>query len=394
MAFYKGEDDFMISWGKESEFVLKKENSLNSVQDYFDGEKGNYLFGYLNYDLKNRFESNLKSKNEDKLHFPLLYFFVPQHIIFCKRGELIYFGDSSIPDLTEIITKEADNDKHSNFTLNLNPYTTKTDYIQAVEQLQNQIQQGFIYEVNYCVNFEGNTDGQIIEGEHLFERLSSKTEAPFSAFFSHPNQELICASPERFIRRKKDRLISQPIKGTSSRGTNEQIDDELKQALFNDPKERSENVMITDLVRNDLSKIAQKRSVSVEHLCEVKSFKTVHQLVSTVGCDLKPEVNILEIIKALFPMGSMTGAPKISAMEHSEQYESFKRGIYSGSVGYIDPNGNMDFNVVIRSIFRNKKTNHLSAAVGGAITIDSVPEKEYQECLLKLEALKASLENH
>jgi len=198
---------------------------------------------------------------------------------------------------------------------------------------------------------------------------------------------LFCASPERFIQKKGNRIFSQPIKGTAPRGKDAIEDEVLVKLLKNDPKEKAENIMIVDLVRNDLSKIARKGSVQVDELCAVKSFATVHQLISTVSCDLKT-INFLDILYALFPMGSMTGAPKKRALELIDELEDFNRGLYSGSIGYMDPNGDFDMNVIIRSLVYNSISKRISCGVGSAITISSDAEKEYAECLVKIEKLR------
>ncbi|MCW9041190.1 MAG: anthranilate synthase component I family protein, partial [Flavobacteriales bacterium] len=217
--------------------------------------------------------------------------------------------------------------------------------------------------------------------------LNKKSPTPFSCFVKQDDKYLLCASPERFIQKTGNDIISQPIKGTIKRGKDQQEDEQLKKVLFNDQKERSENIMIVDLVRNDLSKIAQKNSVKVDELCGIYTFPQVHQMISTVRAIVKENTTFEEIIQALFPMGSMTGAPKISAMQLIEKYEATRRGIYSGTVGYITPEKNVDFNVVIRSITYNDSLKYLSFMVGGAITALSIPEKEYEECLLKAKAM-------
>lgn len=189
------------------------------------------------------------------------------------------------------------------------------------------------------------------------------------------------------MNRDGNRLLSQPIKGTSRRGATPEEDEALKKELQENPKERAENIMIVDLVRNDLSKIARPKSVTVDELCGVYTFETVHQLISTVSCEVEETTSFTDIIRATFPMGSMTGAPKVRAMELIEEYEAFKRGLYSGTIGYISPNGNFDLNVVIRTLLYNKVQKYLSCSVGGAITINSDPEKEYEECLVKVQRI-------
>ena len=228
---------------------------------------------------------------------------------------------------------------------------------------------------------------------NLFQKLYQISQAPFSCYFRIKDLYIMSASPERFLKRMGDKIISQPIKGTSKRGDNPSEDDQLKKQLYESNKERTENVMVVDLVRNDLSKTAAKSSVNVEELFGVYSFKQVHQMISTISSRIKKGIHSLDVIKGAFPMGSMTGMPKISAMELIEKYETTKRGVYSGSIGYFTPEGDFDFNVVIRSILYNSRRKYASFMVGGAITFNSDPELEYEECLLKAKALFKVLED-
>jgi len=265
------------------------------------------------------------------------------------------------------------------------PKLTKEAYINNIKTIKEHIQQGDIYEVNYCQEFFAK---QVkIKPIQLYFKLNDKSPTPFSCFVKHNDKYLLSASPERFIKKQGNKITSQPIKGTIKRGGDKVEDERLKELLYNDNKERSENIMIVDLVRNDLSKISKKNSVKVDELCGIYTFPQVHQMISTVSADLNENITFNDIIKATFPMGSMTGAPKIRAMELIEKYEVSKRGLYSGTVGYIDSFGNFDFNVVIRSILYNMDTQYLSFFVGGAITHLSDPEKEYEECLLKAKAM-------
>jgi para-aminobenzoate synthetase component 1 len=273
------------------------------------------------------------------------------------------------------------NNEHA--SLNWKARTPKADYLAHLNALKNEIQFGNIYEINYCQEFYvANCSLQSIQP--LYTALNEYTLAPFSACIETENWMLACASPERFIQKVGNRLISQPIKGTAARNTDPVADEALKVALQASQKERSENVMIVDLVRNDLSKIATKGSVEVTELFGIYSFPTVHQMISTVACDVQPNTSFSAIIAALFPMGSMTGAPKISAMNLSEEHEDFARELYSGSIGVIYPSGDFDLNVVIRSLFYDVKEQRLSVGVGGAITINSDPESEYLECKTKV----------
>ena len=255
-----------------------------------------------------------------------------------------------------------------------------------VTDLKEHIQRGDIYEVNYCHEYVSqNVD--LKNDKDTYFKLNNITKTPFSSFINFDEFTVFSCSPERFIKRTGQKLMAQPIKGTSRRGINAEEDEILKTQLKNDPKERAENIMIVDLMRNDLSKVAMRDSVQVDELCEIYSFETVHQMISTVSCELAENYSFSDIIKATFPMGSMTGAPKISSMKLIEQYEDFKRGLYSGSIGYISPTGDFDLNVVIRTMIFNEQTKTIACSVGSAITIQSDPESEYEECLLKIKKM-------
>lgn len=264
--------------------------------------------------------------------------------------------------------------------------TPQSRYTLQFDQLKNALQRGDIYEVNYCQEFYAE-QCSIERPIALFGRLNELTKAPHAAYFQTDGHYVLCASPERFIQKTGKLLRSEPIKGTAPRSKDQRQDAHFATSLQNNPKERAENIMIVDLVRNDLSQIATKNSVQVDELCQIYSFETVHQMISKISCELDQSVGFSEILKACFPMGSMTGAPKIAAMQQIEAHEDFKRGLYSGSIGLIDPDGDFDFNVVIRSLLYNRKTQYLSCAAGSAITIGANAEDEFQECLLKAEKL-------
>ena len=253
------------------------------------------------------------------------------------------------------------------------------------------IHRGDIYEANFCQEFYAK-DCEI-EPYHVFKDLNKISEPPFAVFFKNEERYLLSASPERYLRKEGSKIISQPIKGTAKRLLSPIDDEKIAHDLMRDEKERAENVMIVDLVRNDLSKSSQKGSVRVEELCKVYTFKQVHQLISTIVSELKDDFHPVDVIKDTFPMGSMTGAPKLSAMEIMEELEETKRGLYSGTVGYFTPDGDFDFNVVIRSILYNALERYVSLSVGSAITAKSSPEREYEECLLKAKAMKYVLLN-
>lgn len=253
------------------------------------------------------------------------------------------------------------------------------------------IHRGDIYEANFCQEFYAE-DLQI-NPVQTFLKLNSISRPPFSTYLRLKDKYLLSASPERFLRKDGQRLISQPIKGTARRSHDPEQDRKLKRELQQNEKERSENIMIVDLVRNDLSHTAKPGSVQVTELCQVYSFMQVHQMISTVEAEIREGTSFAQVIKHAFPMGSMTGAPKISAMKIIEELEETKRGLYSGSVGYVTPDRDFDFNVVIRSILYNATKKYASYSVGSAITAKSIPHNEYEECLLKAKAMKEVLEN-
>lgn len=366
-------------------------NAFEELKVYQTTTK-DWLFGYLSYDLKNDTE-RLISINKDGLDFPDLYFFQPKKINFIKDHQLEFHylnmcSDEIESDYQEIIHFEVDKEAITN-EIHIHQQISKSAYIEKVDKMLEHIQNGVIYEANFCMEFFANET--TINPVTTFESLNEISKAPFSSFFKNNKYFALSASPERYLKKSGEKIISQPIKGTSKRFSNN-IEDELsKTNLANDPKERSENIMIVDLVRNDLSKTAQKESVIVEELCEIYSFLQVHQMISTVTSLLKPEFSAVDVLKTTFPMGSMTGAPKISAMNIIEELEETKRGLYSGAIGYFTPENDFDFNVVIRSILYNEAYNYVSFSVGSAITSKSEPEKEYEECLLKARAMRLVL---
>lgn len=372
-----------------------KKSNLFAVSDRDEQDDNAWQFGFISYDYKNQIEQ-LTSNNFDGVQFPEKHFFTPEILFKIKlnEAEILYQKEVyTSKDINEILTKiKSVSIVEKEFEeIKVQSRITKNDYLDNVNRLKKHIQLGDIYEVNYCQEyFAENT---LIQPIDIYFKLNKKSPTPFSCFVKCDDKYLISSSPERFIYKKGERIISQPIKGTIKRGVSKKEDESLKKQLFSDAKERSENIMIVDLVRNDLAKISKKGSVKVDELCGIYTFPQVHQMISTVSSEIRREVNFNNIIKATFPMGSMTGAPKVRAMELIEEYEKTKRGLYSGTVGYINKKGDFDFNVVIRSILYNKENNYLSFIVGGAITSQSEPEKEYEECLLKAKAMLEVLSN-
>lgn len=373
-------------------FTLIKTDYFNAFQklsEYYHTTK-DWLFGYLSYDLKNDTEK-LTSKNHDELGFADLFFFQPKKIFLLKGNQLevkyLNMVDDEIQtDFAEIenrlLFSSTNADKPQN---TIQQRISETEYLAKVSKIVEHIDQGDIYEINFCMEFYATSTA--INPLEVYKKLNQISEAPFSVYFKNQNQYVLCSSPERYLKNDKDKIISQPIKGTSKRFSDEALDNTSRDELQNNPKERSENIMIIDLVRNDLSRTAQKSSVEVEEICGVYSFKQVHHLISTITSLKNTESSVIEVIEKSFPMGSMTGAPKISAMQIIEKLEETKRGIYSGAIGYFTPDGDFDFNVVIRSILYNAENKYLSFSVGSAITSKSNPKSEYEECLLKAKAM-------
>lgn len=386
----KSDHNFILAWDFTHAYKPDHgEFSFSDLQQFIDQHAGKYIFGYLTYDIKNSIEPFLESKHEDVVQFPLCHFQVAEHVVVRSNDTTWYHGKKSIEQLSEFFLQGGELSLKCSDQILLESATSRVDYIRNVERIQQEIQRGNLYETNYCIQFTGYADQ--LNARKVFTKLDSLADAPFSVYMQDETHAVMCASPERYLCKKGDSLISQPIKGTAKRGENAEQDEQFKMNLEHDAKERSENIMIVDLVRNDLSKIATKNSVNVDELCKVYSFKTVHQLISTISCKTSEKTTFTDVIKATFPMGSMTGAPKIAAMQLAEELESFTRGLYSGTIGYIEPNGDYDFNVVIRSILHNRKLKTVSCSVGSAITIHADAAREYQECMLKLRALQLAL---
>jgi len=366
-------------------------NAFEDLKQYQQTTK-DWLFGYLSYDLKNDIE-DLRSNNFDGLEFPDLFFFQPKKVFLLKGNELeiqylLFCDDEFEDDFNEIVESQSRSfgtKAESSAPLKIEQRISKDLYVEKVNQMLHHIHIGDMYEANFCMEFYA--ENAVIDPQEKFRKLNEISQAPFSVFFKNHKHFLLSASPERYLKKVGETIISQPIKGTSKRAADPVEDEESKATLASDEKERAENIMITDLVRNDLSHTAQKGSVEVKELCGIYSFLQVHQMISTVVSKLDKQYSAVDVLKSTFPMGSMTGAPKISVMKIIENVEETKRGLYSGAVGYFTPESDFDFNVVIRSILYNQEKQYVSFSVGSAITSKSVPEKEYEECLLKARAM-------
>ena len=363
------------------------QNAFEDLRQYQQTTK-DWLFGYLSYDLKNDTEA-LHSRNFDGLNFPDLFFFQPKKLFLLKGNELemsyLKMCDDEIESDFKTIVESQKSKFESNPAITIQQRVSKENYLSKVGTMLEHIHRGDIYEANFCMEFYA--ENSRINPFEIYLKLNAISDPPFAAFLKNDKQFLMSASPERYLRKEQNKIISQPIKGTAKRSNDATEDENIKQELLASQKERSENIMIVDLVRNDLSKTAAKDSVQVEELCGAYSFKQVHHLISTIVSQLDIQSTGFEVIKTTFPMGSMTGAPKISAMQIIENLEETKRGVYSGAIGYFTPSGDYDFNVIIRSILYNAQKDYVSFSVGSAITAESMPEMEYEECLLKAKAM-------
>ena len=384
-------NESLFAFGKIDSLELNEFESLLKADGFIDQHNGKYVFSCISYDVKNSIEK-LTSSNSDFISFPYAIFWTAKLVLTIVDDQFVIIegGGNDIDfDEVEVFVSAFMKEQETSLAVQnvqFHPSISKEFYLTKIDQAKEQIQLGNVYELNFCQQFVASNVKEI-NSSLLFHRLHKMTEAPFSVYVKWMNWEVFCGSPERFIQRKGSKMITQPIKGTIQRGKTSLEDKQFINQLSTNPKEISENMMITDLVRNDLSKIALKGSVCVEELIGVHTFKTLHHLISTVACELSEEVTFSTIFEAMFPMGSMTGAPKLSVMKITEELESFKRGIYSGTIGCIYPSGDFDFNVVIRSLVYNQTLRTLSCAVGSAITIESDPESEYNECLTKVKRI-------
>lgn len=413
--------DCLVAVGVADHFQAPAGQAFSALQAFYH-KKQDWLFGFLSYDLKNEVEK-LHSENFDGIGFPDIFFFQPEIVVGIRslkfevqsskigwQAPVAFEGGREYQSspLLEIFALAQSPEgifatiqgttpnfipgpRHQTLNFELQPKLPKADYLNTVETIRRHIIEGDVYEMNLCQEFYA--ENAIIHPLNTFQRLNDLAQAPFSAYLRYHDRYLLSASPERFLRKDGLHLVSQPIKGTRRRHPDPQEDARIREALRTSEKDRAENIMIVDLVRNDLARNCMPGSVQVEELFGIYSFQTVHQMISTVRGTLRPAVHPIEALRDAFPMGSMTGAPKVIALELIEQLERTRRGLFSGAVGYFTPDGNFDFNVAIRSILYNANTNYLSCQVGGAIVYDSEPEQEYEECLVKMAAMRQALGN-
>lgn len=360
--------------------------------DSLPDKNEDWIFGHLTYDFKNTLEPRLSSRHDDKIGFATSFFYQPEIVAYVPHDSTTLYlsvagKERADTILEQILHAEMEVvDKGTILPSEWQYRFTKEEYLHTIERLRHHIEEGDFYEINFCT--DAYTEQGNIDATYTFSRFNAVNPSPFAALYRNHSSWLLCSSPERFLYRDEDSIISQPIKGTKKRGEDETTDIYLKQALLHDEKERAENIMIVDLVRNDLARSCLPGTISVPELLGTYSFPQVHQLISTVTGKVRTETGNKEIIHNAFPMGSMTGVPKVMVMEITDRYERSRRGIYAGTVGYITPEGNFDFNVVIRSLMYNEETGYLSYHTGGAITYDSDPVAEWEETRLKAQAME------
>ncbi len=374
--------DALIAIEVKSSLIANAENAFEQLAD-FRTENPGWITGFFGYDLKNEVE-NLTSSNADELEFPDLYFFAPKHLIILKENQVEIISEDEQFVLNAIQNYPTHQTIESS-SINIQSRFSKTEYLDAANKIKEHISRGDIYVTNFCQEFFA--ENAAIDPLEVFSKLNAISPNPFSGFFKWGSNYILSASPERFLAKRNEKLISQPIKGTAKRGKTTEEDEIIKQQLRSHTKELQENVMIVDLVRNDLTRSAKQGTVKAEELFKIRSFNQLHQMVSTVVCEIENNITPIDVIRNTFPMGSMTGAPKISSMRLMEELERSKRGIYSGAMGYFSPDGDFDFNVVIRTILYNATKKYLSFQVGSAITYHADAEQEYEECLLKAKAI-------
>lgn len=362
-------------------------DDIKSADGFF--AKKQWAFGHLGYELKNSLHRPAPAK-KDKIGFPPFYFFSPQIVLEIKSGQLHIHAREPQKIFDDVCGQVLRNEDVCTPSIEPQAVMSKAEYLERIRSLQAHILRGDCYEINFCQEFFAT--GATIDPFIIFQKLMAVSPNPFSAFYRLHDKFLLCASPERFLLKRGKKLVAQPIKGTNGRNLSSPAEDEaLKNALRQSRKDQAENVMIVDLVRNDLTRICNEASITVEELFGVYTFPQVHQMISTISGELRDDVSFAEIIGAAFPMGSMTGAPKHRVLQLIDEYEPSARGIFSGSVGYVRPDGDFDFNVVIRSLMYNAAQAYLSYQVGSGITFYSDPEGEWEECMLKAEAIRKVL---
>lgn len=381
-----GSFPFSLALGSRSSIIVQNSKDFNAFQNRLESNERKWM-GVFSYELKNLLESQLSSNNPDFIQAPLAAFFEPENILHFEQQKVTVEATLDPALLFDDINKVKIPDT-TPFEGKLSQKISKEEYLTKVNALKKHIKSGDLYELNFCMEFFAKN--KQVDPISSYIHLNESSATPFSGLLKFNDHYLISASPERFLKKEGKKLLSQPIKGTRKRSGDPSKDEQLANELLQDEKERAENVMIVDLVRNDLTPFARTGSIRVPELFGVYSFPQVHQLISSITAELKNESDGLKALLKAFPMGSMTGTPKLKAMQLSEEYEESKRGWYSGAMGYFNQ-GDYDFNVIIRSLIFNKKNGTISYQVGSAITYDASAKLEYEECQLKAKALRNAI---
>jgi para-aminobenzoate synthetase component 1 len=378
------------------ELILKPGTPTEEIDAFLHKYKGRWVMGHFTYEFGHSLETSLSGQTENSGTFEPASLFVPRFVTGVGPSGGFHLDQESgvrttIEEFVAVLksrpTKVAEEPNIQ--SIDSEQDSERKEYHIAFDTVKQHLLRGDIYELNYCLPF--GLRGKISDPTDLWLHMQSLQKAPMAALYRKGNAWLLCCSPERFLKKTGNTLLTQPIKGTRPRGKSEEEDRMNRDELYRSEKERAENVMIVDLARNDLGRVARTGSVVVQELFGIHSFASVHQMISTVSAELKDGITFTDILKALFPMGSMTGAPKIRAMEIIRETESQPRGIFSGTVGYIDPQGDFDFNVVIRSIIYDDATSSILYPAGSAITAYSDPGQEFDECLLKARGMRKVL---
>ncbi|PWY55300.1 aminodeoxychorismate synthase component I [Legionella qingyii] len=372
--------------------LLKRINQiLSPVPSVVDLPFQGGALGYVSYDLGAKLIGIDSSIQPTLENMPLLDFGLYDWAIIVDhhQKEITLFAANmhqstpkvvdEVLELWNAVSKQpCDAFIKSDFT----PLLDKQDYMNAFSSVYQFLKEGRSYQVNLTQPFHAAYEGN---SWAFYKKICMKNPVPFSAFLRTPAADILSFSPERFLFYDEGKLVTSPIKGTIGRSTNEAEDDGLKNKLSSCEKNRAENVMIVDLLRNDLGKIAKSGSVNVTNLCEIQSYNSVHHLVSTIEAQCLPTILPFEAFLSCFPGGSITGAPKIESMRIIDEQESYARGVYCGAIGYFSRHGRFDTNIAIRTI--TAKENILHLAAGGGIVIDSDCEDEYRECFIKIAAV-------
>lgn len=353
-------------------------------------QHGDWAFGHLTYAMGAEVEPGLEL-GQDLLGWPTLRFFVPRFVVHWGQEDVqVHCRKEDHLEAEHLVAVLTGSDDRTHETriprLNL---IGRSEYLERAGELLAHIQRGDIYEVNYCIARTGVARG--LDPYAAFAALDTKLKAPYATFYRSGERYALCQSPERFLKVEDGMITGEPMKGTRPRHTDSSLDQALALELANDAKERSENIMAVDVMRHDMSRVAAPRSVRVPELCGVKSLSALHQMTSTVSARLREGLRTVDAVRSCFPMASMTGAPKRRAMQLINAMEGAPRGLYSGTLGFFTPDGDADFNVVIRTLLFDARSGAVSLATGSALTAACDLEREWEECEIKARSVLDAL---